>query len=43
MAVKKHYTELIEQARMVEAEGELEKAASIYEEAISQDPMDEFP
>jgi tetratricopeptide (TPR) repeat protein len=43
MAVKKHYTELIEQARMVEAEGELEKAASIYEEAIRQDPMDEFP
>jgi tetratricopeptide (TPR) repeat protein len=43
MPVTKHYTELIEEARNVEAEGELEKAASIYEQAIRQHPMDEFP
>jgi tetratricopeptide (TPR) repeat protein len=34
---------LIEEARNVEADGELEKAASIYEQAIRQHPMDEFP
>jgi tetratricopeptide (TPR) repeat protein len=43
MPATKHYTELIEEARNVEAEGELEKAASIYEQAIKQQPMDEFP
>lgn len=43
MPVTKHYTELIEEARNVEADGELEKAASIYEQAIRQHPMDEFP
>jgi tetratricopeptide (TPR) repeat protein len=43
MPATKHYTELIEEARNVEAEGELEKAASIYEQAIRQHPMDEFP
>ncbi|HJW17551.1 MAG TPA: hypothetical protein VJ499_10545 [Flavisolibacter sp.] len=43
MPVTKHYTELIEAARNVEAEGELEKAASFYEQAIRQHPMDEFP
>jgi tetratricopeptide (TPR) repeat protein len=43
MPVTKHYTELIEAARNVEADGELEKAASIYEQAIRQHPMDEFP
>jgi tetratricopeptide (TPR) repeat protein len=43
MPVIKHYTELIEEARNVEADGELEKAASIYEQAIRQHPMDEFP
>jgi|SRR5690349_7521844 tetratricopeptide (TPR) repeat protein len=43
MPVTKHYTELIEEARKVEAEGELEKAASIYEQAIRQHPMDELP
>jgi len=34
---------LIEEDRNVEADGELEKAASIYEQAIRQHPMDEFP
>ena len=43
MPATKHYTELIEEARNVEGEGELEKAASIYEQAIKQQPMDEFP
>jgi hypothetical protein len=43
MPVAKHYTELIEEARRVESEGELEKAASIYEQAIRQEPMVEFP
>ena len=43
MPLTKHYTELIEEARNVEADGELEKAASIYEQAIRQHPMDEFP
>jgi tetratricopeptide (TPR) repeat protein len=43
MPATKHYTELIEEARNVEGEGELEKAASIYEQAIKQHPMDEFP
>jgi len=43
MPVTKHYTELIEEARNVEADGELQKAASIYEQAIRQHPMDEFP
>lgn len=43
MPVTKHYTELIEEARNIEADGELEKAASIYEQAIRQHPMDEFP
>jgi tetratricopeptide (TPR) repeat protein len=43
MPVTKHYTELIEEARNVEADGELEKAASIYEQAIRHHPMDEFP
>ena len=43
MPVTKHYTELIEEARNVEADGELEKAASIYEQAIRQHPMEEFP
>src|SRR3954468_20829002 len=38
-----HYTELIRQAVEVEAEGELEKAAELYEKAIKQKPFEEKP
>jgi tetratricopeptide (TPR) repeat protein len=43
MHVAKHYTEYIEQARATEADGELEKAASLYEQAIQQEPFDQLP
>lgn len=43
LRVAKHYTELIEQGRLTEAEGELEKAAELYEQAIRQNPLEEFP
>ena len=43
MHIAQHYTEHIKQARAVEANGELEKAASIYEQAIKQEPFEELP
>src|SRR4051794_27441757 len=43
LRVAKHYTELIKSARLLEAEGETEKAASMYEDAIAQKPLEEFP
>jgi hypothetical protein len=39
----KHYTELIKNARAAEEEGELEKAASFYEEAIRQHQLETVP
>src|SRR3982750_549838 len=45
MAIRsvKHYTELIRSAKAVEEEGELEKAASLYEDAIRQHPLETEP
>jgi hypothetical protein len=45
MALKpvKHYTELIRNARAAEESGELEKAASFYEDAIRQHPLETVP
>jgi tetratricopeptide (TPR) repeat protein len=39
----RHYTELISQARLHEEDGEIEKAATLYERAIRQEPFLEFP
>jgi len=43
MHVARHYTEYLKQARAVEAEGEPEKAAAIYEQAVKQNPFEELP
>jgi len=43
MHVAKHYTELIAQARLIEKDGDLEKAATLYEQAIKQEPLLEHP
>ena len=37
----KHYTELLGQAKVYEAEGELEEAAKNYEQVIKQHPLEE--
>jgi len=39
----KHYTELIEQAKNAEENSELQKAAVLYQQAIRQEPLEEFP
>lgn len=38
-----HYTELVKQAKAVEEDGELEKAAELYELSIRQEPLEEWP
>ncbi|HEU4633093.1 MAG TPA: hypothetical protein VFS22_03865 [Flavisolibacter sp.] len=43
MQIAKHYTEYIDQAKRLEAEKELEKAAKLYELAIKQEPFEELP
>ena len=43
MRAAKHYTELMKQGRLVEEDGELEKAALLYEQAIRQEPLEAFP
>ena len=43
LRVVKHYTELIKEGRLTEMEGDIEKAAVLYEEAIRQEPLDELP
>lgn len=40
---KKNFTHIIEQAKIAEAQGELKKAAELYELAIHQKPLDELP
>ena len=39
----RHFTELIKKARVYDTEGDLEKAASLYEEAVRQEPLEELP
>jgi tetratricopeptide (TPR) repeat protein len=43
MHVANHYTEYLEQAKAVEDGGDLEKAATLYEHAIRQEPFEEHP
>ena len=43
MQAARHYTELIEQARRAESDGETEQAISLYEKAIQQKPIVELP
>ncbi|HEU0065032.1 MAG TPA: hypothetical protein VFQ58_08370 [Flavisolibacter sp.] len=39
----KHFTELIKEAKSAESDNEFKKAASLYEDALKQQPLDEFP
>lgn len=41
--VSKHYTEYIKEGVLAEQDGEPEKAISLYEEAIKQNPLEEKP
>ena len=43
MKAGKHYTEIIDEAEAMEAEGDLKKAAALYEAAIKQKPFHEKP
>ena len=43
LSVAKHYSELIKSARLLEQEGETEKAADVYNQAIRQKPLEEIP
>lgn len=43
LSVAKHYSELIKSARALEEEEESEKAASFYQQAIRQKPLEELP
>jgi tetratricopeptide (TPR) repeat protein len=43
LSVAKHFSELIKSAKLLEEEGETEKAMSLYKQAIKQKPMEELP
>jgi tetratricopeptide (TPR) repeat protein len=43
LKIAKHYTELVKSAKLLEAEGDTEQAAALYEDAIRQKPFETVP